>query len=144
MGDSDNIVKVLDDAKALIEQFETTLDRTLLAEIEALFGQFAQLVTTFLISERDLYYGYFFLSMRFRAVFNEQLIAGIRLNEYPATFAANPLLLFKFSLKEIIYIFCHEVDHVVFNHPAEMSKAMRSTEADVRERFNYAQRHAQS
>ena len=138
MGDSDNIVKVLDDAKALIEQFETTLDRTLLAEIEALFGQFAQLVTTFLISERDLYYGYFFLSMRFRAVFNEQLIAGIRLNEYPATFAANPLLLFKFSLKEIIYIFCHEVDHVVFSHPAEMSKAMRSTEADVRERFNYA------
>ena len=138
MEGSDNIAKVLDDAKALIEQFETTLDCSLLAEIEVLFGRFAQLVTTFLISERDLYYGYFFLSMRFRAVFDEQIIAGIRLNEYPATFAANPLLLFKFSLKEIIYIFCHEVDHVVFNHPAEMSKAMRSTEADVRERFNYA------
>lgn len=135
---SDNIAKVLDDAKALIEQYETTLNLDLLVEIEALFNRFAQLVTTFLISERDLYYGYFFLSMRFKAVFGEQLIAGIRLNEYPATFAANPLLLFKFSLKEVIYIFCHEVDHVVFNHPAEMSKAIRSTEADVRERFNYA------
>lgn len=135
---SDNIAKVLDDAIALIEQYETTLNLDLLVEIEALFNRFAQLVTTFLISERDLYYGYVFLSMRFRAVFGEQLIAGIRLNEYPATFAANPLLLFKFSLKEIIYIFCHEVDHVVFNHPAEMSKAIRSTGADVRERFNYA------
>lgn len=135
---SDNIAKVLDDAIALIEQYETTLNLDLLVEIEALFNRFAQLVTTFLISERDLYYGYVFLSMRFKAVFGEQLIAGIRLNEYPATFAANPLLLFKFSLKEIIYIFCHEVDHVVFNHPAEMSKAIRSTGADVRERFNYA------
>lgn len=138
MEGSDNIAKVLDDAKALIEQYETTLNLDLLVEIEALFNRFAQLVTTFLVSERDLYYGYFFLSMRFQAVFGEQLIAGIRLNEYPATFAANPLLLFKFSLKEIIYIFCHEVDHVVFNHPAEMSKAIRSTEADVRECFNYA------
>lgn len=138
MEGSDNIAKVLDDAKALIEQYETTLNPDLLIEIEALFNWFARLVTTFLISERDLYYGYFFLSMRFKAVFGEQLIAGIRLSGYPATFAANPLLLFRFSLKEIIYIFCHEVDHVVFNHPAEMSKAMLSTEADVRERFNYA------
>lgn len=102
MEGSDNIAKVLDDAKALIEQYETTLNLDLLVEIEALFNRFARLVTTFLISERDLYYGYFFLSMRFQAVFGEQIIAGIRLNEYPATFAANPLLLFKFSLKEII------------------------------------------
>lgn len=48
---SDNIAKVLDDAKALIEQYETTLNLDLLVEIEALFNRFAQLVTTFLISE---------------------------------------------------------------------------------------------
>lgn len=59
MEGSDNIAKVLDDAKALIEQYETTLNLDLLVEIEALFNRFARLVTTFLISERDLYYGYF-------------------------------------------------------------------------------------
>ena len=31
----------------------------------------------------------------------------------------NPLLMSKYSIKEIIFIICHEIEHLVLNHPAE-------------------------
>lgn len=110
----------------------------LLAEIEADFLAFMELVKLFLISERDTYYGYFLLNMRFKADFAANSIAGIKLNELPPVLEANPLLLGKFSLKEILYIICHEIDHVVFNHPAEMVKANPEQDPDVFYRFNLA------
>ena len=95
----------------------------LLDEVRADFLAFLELVKLFLISERDSYYGYFLMNMQFRVSFGADCIAGIRLNEFPPVFESNPLLLCKFTLKEILYIICHEIDHVVLNHPAEMVRA---------------------
>lgn len=110
----------------------------LLEEIEADFLEFMELTKLFLISERDSYYGYFLMNMQFRANFTADSIAGIKLNEFPPVLEANPLLLCKFTLKEILYVICHEIDHVVLNHPAEMVKANPSKDPDVFYEFNLA------
>ena len=72
------------------------------------------------------------------ANFFSSSIAGIKLTEFPPVFESNPLLLCKFKLKEIIYIVCHEIDHVVLNHPAEMVKANPEGNPDTFYQFNLA------
>ena len=109
-----------------------------LREIEADFLSLLELVKLFLISKRDSYYGYVFMNMNFQVNFHAACIAGIRLNTLPAVLEANPLLLCKFSLKEIIYVVCHEIDHVVLNHPAEMIKSNPERSPDVHEKLNLA------
>lgn len=111
---------------------------SLLDEVRSDFLELVETIKLFLISERDSYYGYFMMNMQFRANFESDSIAGIKLNEFPAVFEANPLLLCKFSLKEIIYIFCHEIDHVAYNHPAEMVKSNPDKDPDVFYQFNLA------
>lgn len=110
----------------------------LLDEVRSDFLDLIELIKLFLISERDSYYGYFLMNMQFRANFFSNSIAGIKLNEFPPVFESNPLLLCKFKLKEIIYIVCHEIDHVVLNHPAEMVKANPEGNPDTFYQFNLA------
>ena len=110
----------------------------LLGEIETDFLEFLELAKLFLISERDSYYGYFLMNMQFRANFTANSIAGIKLNEFPPVLESNPLLLCKFTLKEILYIICHEIDHVVLNHPAEMVRANPNKDPDMFYKFNLA------
>ena len=110
----------------------------LLSEIESDFLEFLELAKLFLISERDSYYGYFLMNMQFRADFKSNSIAGIKLNTFPPVLEANPLLLCKFKLKEILYIICHEIDHVMLNHPAEMVKANPTGDEQRFYEFNLA------
>ena len=110
----------------------------LLEEIEYDFLDFLEITKLFLISERDSYYGYFLMNMQFRVNFLANSIAGIKLNEFPPVLESNPLLLCKFSLKEILYIICHEIDHIVFNHPAEMVKSNPTKDPEIYHEFNLA------
>lgn len=109
-----------------------------LSELSDVFERMLELIKLFLISERDSYYGYFLISMSIQTDFYSESIAGILLNTFPPVFSCNPLLLGKFTLKEIIYIVCHEIDHVVFNHPAEMAKAAPDGDPVQLEKFNLA------
>ena len=114
------------------------ISESILLDIESDFLSLIQLIKLFLISERDSYYGYFLMNMQFRVNFKSNSIAGIKLNEFPPVFESNPLLLCKFTLKEIIYIVCHEIDHVVLNHPAEMIKANPENDKNTFYEFNLA------
>lgn len=134
----EDVASLLAAMQDCVERYEHTGNRAFLNRIEADFQKFAQLVTLFLISERDSYYGYFLMAMTFRTNFGVRSIAGIRLDQYPPVFETNPLLLLKFSIREILYIFCHEVDHVVFNHPAEMVASNPGKDPRLFELFNYA------
>ncbi len=109
-----------------------------LENIQEDYLELMELLKLFLISERETYYGYFLMNMSFKVDFRSNTIAGIVLNEYPPVFISNPLLLCKFSLKEIIYIICHEIEHVILNHPAEMIKENPKNNPDIFMRFNYA------
>lgn len=134
------------DVTALLRSIQENIGRieggdastSLLDSLRADFLELMELLKLFLISERDSYYGYFLMNMQFRVNFYSNSIAGIKLGEFPPVLEANPLLLCKFSLKEIIYVVCHEIDHVVLNHPAEMLKANPEGDEDVFKLFNYA------
>lgn len=97
-----------------------------------------ELMKLFLISQRDSYYGYFLMNLSYEIDFTRRCIAGILLGRFPPVFCTNPLLLCKFNLKEILFIVCHEIDHIVLNHPAEMLKANPQDDPDVFEKFNLA------
>lgn len=100
--------------------------------------QMLELMKLFLISQRDSYYGYFLMNLAYEVDFSSKSIAGILLGHFPPVFRTNPLLLCKFTLKEILFIVCHEIDHIVLNHPAEMLKANPEHDPDVFEKFNLA------
>lgn len=106
--------------------------------LECDFKELFDLIKLFLISERDSYYGYFLMAMKLELDFESNAVAGIKLNEYPPVFLANPLILGAFSLKEMLYIVCHEIDHVVFNHPAEMVRLNPEGDPVKYELFNLA------
>ena len=97
-----------------------------------------ELMKLFLISQRDSYYGYFLMNLTYEVDFGSRGIAGILLGHFLPVFRTNPLLLCKFTLKEILFIVCHEIDHIVLNHPAEMLKANPERDPDVFEKFNLA------
>lgn len=135
---AENIAGLYDLLRSEVDQFEQARSSGLLDEIDCNFQRFARLVALFLVSERDTYYGYFFMAMTFRTDFACTSIAGIRLDQYPPVFETNPLILMRYSLKEIVYIFCHEVDHVVFNHPAEMVRSNPEGDPEKYRLFNLA------
>lgn len=115
-------------------------DRTpqLFDEVRSDCMQMLELMKLFLISQRDSYYGYFLMNLSYEVDFTSKSIAGILLGHFPPVFRTNPLLLCKFTLKEILFIVCHEIDHIVLNHPAEMLKANSEHDPDVFEKFNLA------
>ena len=114
-----------------------TCAQPILDEINADFHQLMELIKLFLISERDSYYGFILMNLSFRASFSSRGIAGIVLGEFPPVFESNPLLLCKFALKEILYVVCHEIDHVLFNHPTEMVR-LGQGDSDLMMKFNLA------
>ena len=136
---TDNIQELLREIKKDISLVEKeNYKQPVFDEIENDFLHLAELIKLFLISERDSYYGYILMNMHFRVDFSTESIAGIKLNEFPPVFVTNPLILCKFSIKEIIYIFCHEIDHVVFNHPTEMVKSNPENDPEIFKEFNLA------
>lgn len=134
-----DIVQLLTNMKlniAAVEQGERRA--AVLDEIEADCVHMLELMKLFLISERDSYYGYFLMNLTYDVDFSSRSIAGILLDRFPPVFHTNPLLLGKFTLKEILFIVCHEIDHIVLNHPAEMVKSNPERDPDSFERFNLA------
>lgn len=115
-------------------------DRTpqLFQEVRRDCMQMLELMKLFLISQRDSYYGYFLMNLTYEVDFTSKSIAGILLGRFPPVLHTNPLLLCTFSLKEILFIVCHEIDHIVLNHPAEMLKANPEHDPEVFEKFNLA------
>ncbi|MBQ9009934.1 MAG: hypothetical protein IJ088_11470 [Clostridia bacterium] len=128
------LIRIRDNIRR-VESGET--EQPVMDEIDTDFHRMMELIRLFLLSERDTYYGFILMNLTFRATFSGNEIAGIVLREFPPVFESNPLLLCKFPLKEILYIVCHEIDHIVFNHPSEMVR-LGQDDADLMLKFNFA------
>lgn len=129
------LIRIKDNINAIEEGQH---EQILLDEIESDFYQMLELIKLLMISERDSYYGYFMMNLSYHVNFYSNCIAGIRLNTYPPLMISNPLLLCKYSMKEIIFIFCHEIEHVILGHPAEMIKTNPSGDPEIFKKFNIA------
>jgi Uncharacterized protein conserved in bacteria len=139
MADTTEITTLLNGIQSKIAIVEGgSYDVALLEEIKEESLKLLDILKLFLISERDAYYGYFLMNMVFETDFKTKFIAGIRLNSYPPVFAFNPLIFCKFDIKECIYIVCHEIDHILLDHPTEMVKANPTNDPETFKRFNLA------
>lgn len=134
--DIKDILYRIKDNIRVVESGNTSED--VLDEIQYDYLELIELIKLFLISEREVYYGYFLMNMQFSVNFYIDSIAGIKLNTFPPVFESNPLLLCGFTLKEIIFIVCHEIEHVILKHPAEMVRNCPDNNQELLYRFNIA------
>lgn len=75
-----------------------------------------------MISHQERYYGVFLMNFDLKIDFTSYHEAGVSIDSFPFRMTVNPLLLGSRSLSEMIYIFCHEIEHIVLNHPVDAIK----------------------
>ena len=139
MVDTTEITSLLKGIQSKIAIVESgSYNDVVLDEIKDESLKLLEILKLFLISERDVYYGYFLMNMVFEVDFKTKFIAGIRLNTYPPVFAYNPLIFCKFDIKECIYIVCHEIDHILLDHPTAMVNANPTGNPEIFKKFNLA------
>lgn len=136
---SDSIATTYNNIQNNIVLIESgTFNSAILKVVEIDFYKLMDGIKIYLITNKDTYYGTFFLNLSFEADFNSNSIAGIRLNAFPPVFVSNPLLLCKFTIKEIMFIVCHEIEHIILRHPIEMVRMNPYKDQRIFELFNYA------
>lgn len=135
---NNDVVSLLYQIKDNIKLLTEENSKEQLNNIKSDFLEMMELLKLFLISERNTYYGYFLMNMKFEVNYRTDIIACIKLNTFPPVFESNPLNLCRFKLKEIIYIICHEIDHIVLNHPTEMMKINPNKIPELFYKFNLA------
>ena len=64
--------------------------------------------------------------------------AAVTIDTNPFTLIVNPLLLGKYTIKEMVYIICHEIEHLVLDHPAEGLKVNQIGDPEAHELLNLA------
>ncbi len=134
-----NIVELYQKISESIEIIEKSgKDEKELEKLKDDFHHFLDAIKFFLISNRDAYYGYFLINLEYFIDFTLNVLAGVKINTFPIVLTTNPLLLGKLTIKEIIFVICHEIDHIVFNHPTLMLKENPNYNNEIGYLFNLA------
>jgi len=102
------------------------------------FKEVFDYIKMFLIANKERYYGYFLMDMELRIDYFFDHEAGVNMDTMPFTLRINPLLLGKCSIKEMIFIICHEIEHIVLEHPAEAKQINHSSDPWESVALNYA------
>ena len=133
------ILKLLETIKGKIELVENGDEsKELLDEIRSLFVLFIEKSQLILISHKEVYYGYFLLNMETEVDFYENILAAVSFENNPVKFISNPLLLCKMSLPEILFVICHEIDHILYNHPSDFARFITAPDSEKHYKFNLA------
>lgn len=133
------ILKLLETIKEKIELVENGDEsKELLDEIRSLFVLFIEKSQLILISHKEVYYGYFLLNMETEVDFYENILAAVSFENNPVKFISNPLLLCKMSLPEILFVICHEIDHILYNHPSDFARFITAPDSEKHYKFNLA------
>lgn len=95
-------------------------------------------IKMFLIANKERYYGYFLMDMELQIDYFFDHEAGVNMDTMPFTLKINPLLLGKYTIKEMIFIICHEIEHIILEHPAEAKQINPTFDPWKRVALNYA------
>lgn len=101
----------------LVEQDETNRDA--LDTVKETFLAVFDMIKMIMISKQERYYGCFLMNFDLCIDFTSYHEAAVSIDSFPFRMTVNPLLIGLYSLPEMIYIFCHEIEHIVLNHPAD-------------------------
>lgn len=113
-------------------------DKDALREVEAYFRQVYELIKMFLIMKKERYYGYFLMNMQMETDYEMKYSACVTVDTNPFIMRINPVWISKYSIKEIILIVCHEIEHIVLNHPAEGMRINKEHDPNNAKLLNYA------
>lgn len=119
-----------------VEQDET--DTQALKAVEDTFLVVFDMIKLIMISKQDRYYGLFLMNFELRIDFSAYHDAGVCIDSFPFRMTVNPLLIGLKSLPEMIYIFCHEIEHIVLNHPADGIRYNPEKDPKIGYRLNIA------
>ena len=97
-----------------------------------------EMIKMVMISKQDRYYGLFLMNFELRIDFSSYHDAGVNLDAYPFRMIVNPLLIGLKPLPEMIYIFCHEIEHIVLNHPTDGIKYNPQKDPGIGYKLNVA------
>ncbi len=120
----------------IVEEDEN--NREALEAVTANFKAVFEYIKMFLIANKERYYGYFLMDMELRVDYYFDTDAGVNMDTMPFTLIVNPLLFGRNTIKEMIYILCHEIEHIVLEHPAEGRKINKDFDPWQHVALNYA------
>ena len=70
------------------------------------------MIKMIMISRQERYYGLFLMNFDLQIDFTSYFKASVSIDAFPFRMTLNPLLLGLLSLPEIIYVICHEIEHI--------------------------------
>lgn len=100
-----------------VEKDET--DRAALDAVRETFLTLFDMIKMIMISRQERYYGVFLMNFDLKIDFSLYHDAAVSIDSIPFRMTVNPLLIGLKSLPEMIYVFCHEIEHIVLNHPVD-------------------------
>ena len=122
-----------------VQRLEEDQDnRSIRAEVAEAFSQLLDLIKMFLILKKERYYGYFLINMDTRIDFDLGYVAGVKADTNPFTLLVNPIRMSRYSIKEMVFIICHEIEHLVLNHPAEGARMNKEKDLKKKTLLNIA------
>lgn len=101
----------------MVEKDET--DKKALENVKEHFLATFNMIKLIMISRQERYYGLFLMNFDLKIDFTTYYAAGVSIDSFPFRMTVNPLLVGLKTLPEMIYIFCHEIEHIVLNHPVD-------------------------
>ena len=119
-----------------VEQDET--DKEALQAVKDTFLIVFDMIKLIMISKQERYYGLFLMNFELRVDFSAYHDAGVSIDSFPFRMTVNPLLIGLKTLPEMIYIFCHEIEHIVLNHPVDGIKYNPKKDPEIGFRLNVA------
>lgn len=120
----------------IVEKDESNQDA--LKAVKENFLTLFDMIKMIMISKQDRYYGLFLMNFDLRIDFTSYHDAGVNIDALPFRMIVNPLLIGLLPLPEMIYIFCHEIEHIVLNHPADGIKYNPQKDSLVHLKLNIA------
>lgn len=119
-----------------VEQDET--DQATLQAVRDTFLIIFDMIKLIMISKQERYYGLFLMNFDLQINFSVYYCAGVTIDAFPFRMIINPLLLGVKTLPEMIYILCHEIEHIVLNHPVDGIKYNPQKDPEIGYRLNVA------
>lgn len=120
----------------IVEKDETNQEA--LDTIKEMFCKIFDIIKMIMISRQERYYGIFLMNFELKIDFTSYCDASVSIDTFPFRMNVNPLLIGLKSLPEMIYIFCHEIEHIVLNHPVDSIKYNRQKDSIIGFKLNIA------
>lgn len=120
----------------VVERDETNQDA--LDAVKEMFLAIFDIIKMIMISRQERYYGIFLMNFDLRIDFTSYHDASVSIDSFPFRMTVNPLLIGLKSLPEMIYIFCHEIEHIILNHPVDGMKYNPQNDLTIGSKLNIA------